>query len=195
MDREIAASRLRPNLLFRGGFPGETIGPYISQFLIQDTSMGALPIIQKYTTAKENVDFMKDPTTFLQVQNGISTGLQLQPDTPLFLHNGRGLAAYTHVDVLYQAYFTAYLVLNTINGGTAAPLNPGNPYIGSKTQNGFGTMGQPDIAATLDRCGQRGAQGGVVPKVVCASSPSSGIGRRDRVFDQNRQGQHDPGPG
>ena len=144
-----SSKQVSPNLLFRGGYPGETIGPYISQFLIQDTSMGALPIIQKYTTAKENVDFMKDPTTFLQVQNGISTGLQLQPGTPLFLHNGRGLAAYTHVDVLYQAYFTAYLVLNTINGGTAAPLNPGNPYSGSKTQNGFGTMGQPDIAATL----------------------------------------------
>jgi len=88
---------------------------------------------------------MKDPTTFLQVQNGISTGLQLQPDAPLFLHDGRGLAAYTHSDVLYQAYFIAYLVLNTIN----TPLNPGNPYHGSKTQNGFGTFGQPDIAATL----------------------------------------------
>jgi hypothetical protein len=88
---------------------------------------------------------MLDKVTFLQVQNGISTGLQLQPDTPLLLHNGRGLAAYTHVDVLYQAYFTAYLVLNTIN----APLNPGNPYNGSKTENGFGTFGQPDIASTL----------------------------------------------
>src|SRR5262249_43516632 len=29
------------------------------------------------------------------------------------------------------------------------PLNPGNPYIGSPTQNGFATMGQPDIAAAL----------------------------------------------
>jgi hypothetical protein len=36
-------------------------------------------------------------------------------------------------------------VLNTIK----APLNPGNPYIGSKTQNGFATMGGPDIAGTL----------------------------------------------
>ncbi len=140
-----ASNKVTPDLLFRGGFPGETIGPYISQFLIKSTTMGALPIEQKYTTLKKNVDYMLDPTTFLQVQNGISTGLKLQPDTPLYLHNGRGLAAYTHVDVLYQAYFTAYLVLNTIN----APLNPGNPYNGSKTQNGFGTFGQPDIAATL----------------------------------------------
>jgi len=51
--------------------------------------------------------------------------------------------------VLYQAYFVAYLVLNTINGGNQVPYNPGNPYNGNKTQNGFATMGQPDIAATL----------------------------------------------
>jgi hypothetical protein len=140
-----ASNKVTPDLLFRGGFPGETIGPYISQFIIQNTSMGALPITQQYNTLKKNIDYMEDKTTFLQVQNGIPTGVPLQPDIPLFLHNGRGLAAYTHVDVLYQAYFTAYLVLNTIN----APLNPGNPYNGSKTQNGFGTMGQPDIAATL----------------------------------------------
>lgn len=85
-------NQVTPDLLFRGGFEGETVGPYISQFLIQNTSMGALPIIQKYTTS-QSTDFMKDPVTFLQVQNGISTGLQLQPDTPVFLHNGRGLAA------------------------------------------------------------------------------------------------------
>jgi hypothetical protein len=70
--------------------------------------------------------------------------------TPLYLHDGRGLAAYTHEDVLYEAYFIASLVLNTINGlGKPPPLNPGNPYIGSKTQNGFATMGGPDITATL----------------------------------------------
>jgi len=49
------------------------------------------------------------------------------------------------VDVLYQAYFTAFLVLAGIN----APLNPGNPYNNSKTENGFGTFGGPDFAATL----------------------------------------------
>lgn len=144
-----ASNKVTPDLLFRGAFAHETIGPYVSQFLLQNTSMGALPIVQKYTTFKKNVDYMKDPTTFQKVQNGISTGLQLQPDTPVFMHDGRGLGAYTHGDVLYQAYFLAYLVLNTINGGTNVPLNPGNPYNGSKTQNGFNTMGQPDIAATL----------------------------------------------
>jgi hypothetical protein len=138
-------NKVTPQLLFRGRFPGETIGPYMSQFLLKKTAMGALAIDQKYSTLKAGIDFMTDPTTFLQVQNGIDTGKTLTSDTPAYLHNGRGLCAFTHVDVLYQAYFTAYLVLNSIG----APVNPGNPYIGSKTQNGFNTMGQPDFAATL----------------------------------------------
>ena len=64
---------------------------------------------------------------------------------PRYLHDGRGLASWTHVDVLYQAYFTAFLVLSSLN----TPFNPGNPYIGSKTENGFGTFGSPDVAATM----------------------------------------------
>jgi len=144
-----ASNKVTPDLLFRGNFQGETIGPYLSQFLVQNTSMGALPVVQQYNTLKAGVDFMLDPITFQQVQNGIATGLAVTLGSPLYLHNGRGLASYTHVDVLYQAYFTAYLVLNTCNGGQQAPFNLGNPYNGSTTQNGFGTMGQPDIASTL----------------------------------------------
>jgi hypothetical protein len=145
-----AHGKVTPELLFRGGlangaFAGETAGPYVSQCLVQDTALGALPITQQYRTLQLGVDYMLDPDTFLLVQNGRPTGLSLQSGPPRYLHNGRGLAAYTHADVVYQAYLTACLVLNSL--GT--PLNPGNPYVDSKTQNGFGTLGQPDIAATL----------------------------------------------
>jgi hypothetical protein len=135
-----------PNLLFRGGYPGETIGPYISQLHLIPTFLGAQEMDQKMFTYAAGIDYMNDPTTFQQVQNGINTGFQNQLDPQArYLHDGRGLGAYTHVDVLYQAYFTAYLVLNTVH----CPLNPGNPYVGSRTQNGFGTFGQPDFAATV----------------------------------------------
>jgi hypothetical protein len=140
-----SANQVTPDLLFRGSFPGEDLGPYISQFLLKPTSFGALPIIQKYTTNKQHADFMLDPTEFLQVQNGIATGKTLTPGTARYLNDGRGLAAYTHEDVLYEAYFIAYLVLSTLK----VPLNPGNPYNGSTTQNGFATLGGPDIAGTL----------------------------------------------
>ena len=145
-----SGGNVTPDLLFRGGFAGDVAGPYVSQFLLQPTALGSMPIVQQCLTNKAGTDFMAVPTEFLQVQNGQPTGKSLtQLPKPLYLHDGRGLAAYTHDDVLYQAYFTAYLVLNTINGGNPAPLNPGNPYVASKTQNGFASFGQPDIAATL----------------------------------------------
>src|SRR5947207_6054129 len=135
-----------PNLLFRGGYPGETIGPYISQLCIIPSFLGVQEMNQQMSTYAAGIDYMTDPATFQEVQNGIDTGLRNQLDPqPRYLHNGRGLGAYTHLDVLYQAYFTAYLVLNTIG----VPVNPGNPYADSRTQNGFGTFGQPDFAATV----------------------------------------------
>jgi hypothetical protein len=135
-----------PDLLFRGTYPGETLGPYISQFFVKPTFLGQQPISQQQATYIANVDYMTDFLSWLQVQNGVDTGQKIQTDSQLqFEHNGRGLAAWTHADVLYQAYFVALLVLSTIK----APLNPGNPYAGSKTENGFGTFGGPDFAATL----------------------------------------------
>jgi hypothetical protein len=134
-----------PGILFRGPFAGDTIGPYMSQFMIVPTAFGAQPVNQLMTTYLPGIDYMTDTTTFLDVQNGISTGLTNKIDSvQRYLHDGRGLGAYTHVDVLYQAYLTAYMVLSSLK----LPVNPGNPYNGSKTQNGFGTFGGPDFAAT-----------------------------------------------
>ncbi len=139
-------NKVTPALLFRGNFAGEKLGPYLSQFLITPTNFGAAPFDQRYTTYKAGVDYMTDLATWADVQNGIPTGVADQKDpVNRYLHNGRGLAAYTHVDELFQAYFTAYLVLSSLK----APLNPGNPYVGSKKQNGFGTFGGPDFSAVL----------------------------------------------
>jgi hypothetical protein len=144
-----SSGMVMPDLLFRGNFEGEKLGPFLSQFLVQDTSFGAMPVRQKYTSNAANQNFVLTPALFQQVQNGVATSEVLNPVlTPIYMHDARGLNAFTHVDVLYQAYFMAYLVLNTLNGGKVPP-NPGNPYIGDKTQNGFATFGQPDIAAAL----------------------------------------------
>ena len=139
-----------PNLLFRGAFPGETLGPYISQFLIIPTALGAQPISQQVVSYLPDIDYLAESLTgfadWLTVQNGNVTGLHNEVDPTLrYQYNGRSLAAFTHVDVLYQEYLTALLVLTTIG----APPNPGNPYVGSNTENGFGTFGAPDFAGTL----------------------------------------------
>ena len=147
-----SSGQVTPELLFRGAFPGETLGPYISQFFVTPTSLGQQPISQQQVTYRPNIDYMTDFASWLLVQNGVDTGLRNQTDPQLhFEHDGRGLSAWTHTDVLYQAYFVAFLVLNTIR----APLNPGNPYIGSTTENGFGTFGGPDFAGTLTEVATR----------------------------------------
>jgi hypothetical protein len=135
-----------PHLLFRGPFPGETLGPYLSQFFLIPTDLGAQPIGQQQLTYLPNIDYMANFPDWLTVQTGNYTGLADQIDPQLrYRRCGRDIAAFTHMDVLYQAYFVAFLVLLTIN----APYNPGNPYNASRTENGFGTFGLPDMAATL----------------------------------------------
>ena len=139
--------------LFRGRVfvnDGNVRGPYISQFLLKPTFYGAQELTQRYQTflpvGGAITDFMTTPSEYQLVQNGGDSGRQLAFDpTFRFIRNGRDLAAYTHVDVLYQAYFVALLVL----GGLNAPANPGMPYIGSNTQKAFGTLGGPDAAGTI----------------------------------------------
>ena len=141
-----SGGNVTPGLLYRGTFPGETLGPYMSQFFVKPTTLGAQPISQQLITYLPDIDYMTSFADWLAVQNGVSTGLKNQKDPQTrYARNGRDLAAYTHVDVLYQAYFTAFLVLQTIG----APVNPGNPYLGSKSENGFGTFAGPDFAASL----------------------------------------------
>jgi hypothetical protein len=150
-----ASGKVTPELLFRGGsskafpgfFEGETIGPYVSQFAILATALGVQPIDQKLDILAPGVDYLTDLKTWADVQNGSSPPM-VNPVGQAYLYNGRGLASYTHVDELYQAYFIAYLVLKTLK----IEPNPGSPYnpkTGYKQQAAFGTFGGPDIASTL----------------------------------------------
>ena len=148
------SGQVTPDLLFRGIFSGG-LGPYLSQFLVTPTTLGVQPISQLMTTYLPGTDFMTTFSDWLTVQNGFFTGDKVSVDPTLrYRRNGRDLAAYTRVDVLYQAYFVALLVLMS----TGAPVNPGNPYIGSTNQNGFSTFGGPDFASMVE----------VADKALCA---------------------------
>jgi hypothetical protein len=131
---------------------GEAVGPYISQFFITPTFFGQQPISQQQVTYQQSVDYLTDSSSWALIQNGGSTGLQNQNAPQLScVHSGRDLSAWTHTDVLYQGYFVAFLVLNTIG----APANPGSPYSNSKTQVGFATFGGPYIAGMLGEVAYR----------------------------------------
>lgn len=155
--------KVTPRLLFRGGLPkgkrqkgapayfgDEQFGPYISQFCLWPTELGAQLIDQRMKTFLPGQKFLTDPNEWFAIQNGSAAtkGIKYDP-ARRYLRDGCGLAAFTQVDELYQAYFIAFLVLNNT---WKAPPNLGIPYDppkGYKNQKPFGTLGGPDIAATL----------------------------------------------
>lgn len=139
--------------LFRGQFvpgDGNVKGPYISQFMMQPTFFGSQELTQRHKVflpvGGGGSNYMTSVSEYQLVQNGGDSGLPVAFDpTPRYLRNGRDLASYTSVDVLYQGYFVAFLVL----AGLGVAPNPGNPYNGSLTQKAFATLGGPDAAGTI----------------------------------------------
>lgn len=148
---------ITPQNLFRGQIvpgDGNVLGPYVSQFMVQPTSFGAQPLSQMYSTflPGDVNEFMTSPIEFQLIQNGGDSGRLLSNDpVHRFVRNGRDLSAYTHVDVLHQAYFVAFLVMGSIG----VPLNPGNPYNHAKTEKAFATLGGPDAAGTISEMATR----------------------------------------
>jgi hypothetical protein len=147
------------HLLFRGGFgdpakagyfAGENVGPYISQLCIRPTNLGAQAMNQKMQTYAPGLDYMTGLASWCAVQNGVIPSISNTPDSKRrYMHNGRGLAAFTHQDELYQAYLTAYLALNTLFPTPPGIPNPRSPYVAFKNQQPFGTFGGPDILPTI----------------------------------------------
>ena len=139
--------QVTPQTLFRGFTAGDVIGPYISQFLLQQVSLGALPLRQQYTTYLPGIDYMTDFSSWLKVQNGDGPfgSNAIDRQQLRYLRNGRDVSAWVHVDLLYQAYFMAMLWLLSSKAG----FNTGNPYNSSQTQVGFGTFGAPHICALM----------------------------------------------
>ena len=131
--------------LFRGLTPGDLMGPYLSQFFYQDCNFGANKIEQKITTTVPGVDYMTDFATWLAVQRGIAQPSNTFDPVPRYMRNGRDIGQWVHIDVLFQGYFHAFLVL----AGAGAPFDDGNPYNGNPSQIGFGTFGGPHIATLL----------------------------------------------
>jgi len=152
-----AGGVVTPQTLFRDSYPGCTIGPYISQFLLQPVNFGSQRIDTRMAAVAPNVDYMTTFASWLDVQNGVNT-----PNIPtigsyVYCRNGRDLTHYVNIDALFEAYFVSCLNLLS----NSCPANIGNPYgrmmdggagrprnaaldpNGSLAQVGFGTFGGP----------------------------------------------------
>ena len=131
--------------LFRGLTPGDVQGPLLSQFFYQQCYFGANVLEQQIRTPAAGIDYLTDFDSWLAVQRGYLPPSASLAGPPHFIRDGRDLAHWVHIDVLFQAYFMGFLVLAGLN----APVDDGNPYKHNQTQDGFGTFGGPHIASLL----------------------------------------------
>ncbi len=138
-----------PETIFRGNTAGDLVGPYVSQFLLKDIPYGAITVPQKINTPLPDIDFMTDYDVWLSIQNGSPAGSLSFDSTPHYIRNGRDLGEYVHLDWTYQAHLGACLMLLRMG----APLDSGNPYLGSLTQDGFSTFGGPHILHLIGMVG------------------------------------------
>ncbi len=146
-----SGGNVTPGTLFRGSAPGDLVGPYLSQFLWKDVPYGSLTIVQKNRTTQPGRNYMTSSGSWLAVQNGALPTSDAFDSVPRYLRNVRDLGQYVHVDALYEAYLNAALILLGMN----APLDPGNPYVGSPNQAGFGTFGGPAILSLVTEVATR----------------------------------------
>jgi len=125
--------------LFRGTAEGCDLGPYVSQFLIQDVPYGASVVPQKYNeeTGTPHGTVLAE---YLDIQNGVV----FDPDVDLsgvfkYIHTPRVLSSYVHRDAVFQSFLNAALILL----GSGAALDSSNPLTSASAvviPPGFVTM-------------------------------------------------------
>ncbi|MDQ4131634.1 MAG: vanadium-dependent haloperoxidase, partial [Actinomycetota bacterium] len=137
--------------VFRGNTIGDRIGPFVSQFLLKDIPYGSLLISQRQETTVPGSDYLTGYQDWLSVQNGSLPRPPRLDSTRRYIRNMRDLTHYVHVDALYEAYLNACLMLLAMN----APVDPGNPYVRSRNQQGFGTFGGPHVLSLVTEVATR----------------------------------------
>ncbi|MCI0664156.1 MAG: hypothetical protein L0220_24120, partial [Acidobacteria bacterium] len=135
--------------IFRGQFPGDQTGPYLSQFLLQSYIVGSTPVRQLYRTPLAGDDHMTAYQTWLDIQNGGPPASATTFDSTLrYIRNGRDMTEWAHRDYSYQGFVVAALIL--LGYGPAA-LDDANPYKGESSQSGFTTFGGPHVLDLVAR--------------------------------------------
>lgn len=155
-----------PQVLFRGTSPGDLIGPYVSQYLLQpiyplfpsgcapfvagligvnnlDTDVMAVP---QHLPIPGKREFGVSWQDFIAIQNGfIPKEYELNDYNQTMVRypiDGRDLGGLVHTDGPYQAYYNVMNILAYRD----CPIDPAFPYAnGSIVSEGAGiTMGIPD---------------------------------------------------
>lgn len=126
--------------LFRGSSIGETVGPYISQFLLHPFNYGNIAIEQKFISEQDHTA-STTLAKYLNVQNG---GMPdpVTSDSAKYCFSPRILGAKVHSDPLYQFYYNAALIC--LGKGIAGPSG----FSHEKTSD-WTSGGGPNVLASV----------------------------------------------
>ena len=155
-----------PDTLFRGSLPGDRVGPYLSQFLLEVVPYGPYEIVQKHKSPQPDTDFVTDFGVWKSIQDGIEPADQLEDfltNDRFHIRNLRDLAYHVRVDASYQHYLNACLILqgmdatpSTVLPCLSGPIDPGNPYyppgprpLVPQTEEGLVTFGNWHVQTLL----------------------------------------------
>jgi membrane-associated phospholipid phosphatase len=151
------AGSVTPATLFRGSLPGDDVGPYVSQFLLQGTigpctppggtaaaqqradgfigGYGGQRYDQRILAPAPGQNFLVNRQDWLDSQNAIPPNQSIAPDcTPRFIRNLRDLAFHVRADRNYQHYLNAAVILQNID--PFAPSIPDRGPINLPLRNG-----------------------------------------------------------
>ncbi len=208
--RDPATGRVTPQVLFRLDYPGVTVGPMVSQFLLQPYRLNGLDITQRIDTWTPGLDFLTYYPEWLDSQNGFAAFPAGQPgdfdSTQRYLRTARDLGAYAFQDFVLTAYHSAALVAS----GFGLRPDAANPYLTSHRQGGFSTFAIAHLLQLISsvahaerecffqkwsvhRSARPEAGGGIVHNAVAGARPYPihsdlrGSAVLPLVFEHNRQ--------
>lgn len=124
--------------LFRGIGQGETVGPYISQFLLHDFSYGNMQVNQMVNYETDEPSSIT-VAGWLDIQRGITPPGANTTGDYRRIYSPRVMGSYVHNDPIIQAYYNACLILLT-NG---AAFDTNIPVLVNEDQ--FATLGVADV--------------------------------------------------
>ncbi len=139
--------------IFRGTTPGELNGPYLSQFLLKDVPYGSQIIRQQNRVPIAGNDYVTKYDEWLAIQNGAApaSARNTYDAQRRYLRNARDLGEFIHIDVSFQAYLNALLILL----GTRSAFDKANPYLSTTKTQGNVTFNDAYIGPLVCSVGNR----------------------------------------
>jgi hypothetical protein len=135
-----SSNRISGKELFRGIGKDETIGPYVSQFLILPFSYNGISVEQKYPVENDVISTI-NYNNYLNIQRGRVTGRPNFSGENKYAYSGRILGSIVHNDPMYWAYYNAALI--GLQNGLSLEYN------GTSVTSAWTDQGPPDCLASV----------------------------------------------